>query len=61
VPIWLQVAALVVPTATIIGAAIRLTRILERLDRRLQNIELRIATVEFQNRALLKAGCIELG
>lgn len=62
-PLWLQIAAfvtaIVAPVATIVGVAIRITRILSqleiRLERRLENIELRIATVEFQNRALLKA------
>jgi hypothetical protein len=57
-PTWIQIAgfcvAVIAPVATIVGIAIRITRILSRLEKRLENIELRIATVEFQNRALLK-------
>src|SRR5712692_531751 len=49
---WLQ---LVAPIVAIVGAALWLERRLGRLDRRLEHIELRIGTVESQNRALLKA------
>lgn len=51
-PPWIQLAA---PIATIAGATALIMRTLSRLEARLGNIELRIATVEFQNRALLKA------
>ena len=51
-PSWIQLAA---PIATIVGATALIMRTLSRLEARLGNIELRIATVEFQNRALLKA------
>ncbi len=49
---WLQLDA---PIVAIVGAALWLERRLGRLDRRLEHIELRIGTVESQNRALLKA------
>lgn len=39
----------------VIGCTIWITRKLERLEHRLENIELRVATIEFQNRALLRA------
>jgi hypothetical protein len=51
-PPWIQLAA---PIATIVGATALIMRTLPRLEARLGNIELRIATVQFQNRALLKA------
>jgi len=58
-PSWFQWVQLVAPILAIVGAAIAIVRRIERdharLDSRLERIELRIATVEFQNRALLRA------
>ena len=51
-PPWIQLAA---PIIAIVGATALIMRVLSRLEARLGSIELRIATVEFQNRALLKA------
>src|SRR5438132_12438363 len=50
-PIWSGFVSIIV---AVVGCAIWITRRLERLEHRLENIELRIATVEYQNRALLK-------
>lgn len=49
---WLQFIGLIV---TIVGAAVWIVRTLGRLESRIERIELRIGTVEYQNRALLKA------
>jgi len=56
-PPWVVILFEVVfPTiAAIVVATWRITRSLGRLDARLANIEVRIATLESQNRALLKA------
>ena len=51
-PIWSGFVSIIV---AVVGCAVWITRRLERLEHRLENIELRIATVEGQNRALLKA------
>ena len=55
-PGWVPIlVAIIAPIATIVGATVLIMRTLARLEGRLDHIELRIATVEFQNRALLKA------
>jgi hypothetical protein len=49
---------LVIPISTlsaVVAATVWIQRTLSRLERRLEHIEIRISTVEFQNRALLKA------
>ena len=53
---WIQLAvATVVPILAIIGATARILHTLHRLETRLEHVEIRVATVEYQNRALLKA------
>lgn len=52
VSFWIQLLA---PIAVIVSTALWMNRGFNRLDRRLERIELRVATVEHQNRALLKA------
>ena len=55
-PVWLQITlAAVAPILAIIGATAVVMRALGSLDKRLQNIDLRIATIEFQIKALLTA------
>lgn len=49
---WFQFVTII---ATVVGAAVWILRVLNKLDRRLERIELRVGTVEHQNRALLKA------
>ena len=51
-PPWIQ---LIAPIATVAGFGTWILRTLWRLETRLANIEVRLCTVEFQNRALLKA------
>ncbi len=51
-PAWLQFVA---PIVTILGVAVWVVRKLDRLDSRLTQIQIPIAAVEYQNRALLKA------
>ncbi len=51
-PIWSGFVSIIV---AVVGCAVWMTRRLERFEHRLENIELHIATVEGQNRALLKA------
>jgi hypothetical protein len=51
-PTWIQFVA---PLATIAGFGLWILRTLWRLETRLTHIEVRLCTVEFQNRAILKA------
>lgn len=52
VQFWVQ---LVAPIVAIVGATMWMVRAVNRLDRRLEHVQLQIGTVEYQNRALLKA------
>ncbi len=51
-PTWIQ---LVTPVVTIAGFGVWILHTLWRLETQLQHIDVRLCTVEFQNRALLKA------
>src|SRR5262245_44906315 len=54
--LWVQVIALVITViSTIVGVALVLSRRFDRLERNQERLELRVATIEHQNRALLKA------
>jgi len=52
-PTWLQIVSPII--IAIVGAAAYVVHRLSRLDSRLNQVQLAVAAVEHQNRALLKA------